>query len=575
MIQLHDAFKTFTADQDKVLPPEETVRRFRKRLAEIDLDILAETIRIDNGRLDIPVFFSTCGKDARQIIGTKKQMGKGASPAQAEASAVMELAERFSFFSFARNPENFTVATHRQIGPEAIDYSQIALSVHDEGPDAAQARAIYEELPMRWAKGYCLTRQAPVMVPFDWFFAINEFNGPSAGNCVEEALSQGICEIVERHVSSVISRGRIPVPRIDPDSAKDPAVVEMLGKYQKAGIRVTASDFTLQMGIPSVAVLAYDPATFPGNSEIVWTAGTTPNPEKALSRALTEVAQLAGDFDSGGNYVASGLPKFTRLEDAGYIRNASETVTIDRLPDLSDDNIRVEVERLISALADRDLEVIVIETTHPLLGIPAFYTIIPGAHFRERAHQTSVGMFTAKLLAEKLPPEEAAVQLAEMDRRLPGKYYVKFQMGVCRLNAGSLESAAGELSAALRLDPSAEDRTTIHSYLGVCYKEMGRYEEALAVLGEGLSIDSDRTDILNLMGFCRFKLGQHQQAIEHFKAVLDLDPSSAIDYANIAVNYREMGNTQKAVEYFELALALDPGIDFAREGLIKIVEKQQ
>jgi len=575
MIQLHDAFKTFTADQDKVLPPEETVRRFRKRLAEIDLDILAETIRIDNGRLDIPVFFSTCGKDARQIIGTKKQMGKGASPAQAEASAVMELAERFSFFSFARNPENFTVATHRQIGPEAIDYSQIALSVHDEGPDAAQARAIYEELPMRWAKGYCLTRQAPVMVPFDWFFAINEFNGPSAGNCVEEALSQGICEIVERHVSSVISRGRIPVPRIDPDSAKDPAVVEMLGKYQKAGIQVTASDFTLQMGIPSVAVLAYDPATFPGNSEIVWTAGTTPNPEKALSRALTEVAQLAGDFDSGGNYVASGLPKFTRLEDAGYIRNASETVTIDRLPDLSDDNIRVEVERLISALADRDLEVIVIETTHPLLGIPAFYTIIPGAHFRERAHQTSVGMFTAKLLAEKLPPEEAAAQLAEMDRRLPGKYYVKFQMGVCRLNAGSLESAAEELSAALRLGPSAEDRTTIHSYLGVCYKEMGRYEEALAVLGEGLSIDSDRTDILNLMGFCRFKLGQHEQAIEHFKAAVDLDPSSAIDYANIAVNYREMGNTQKAVEYFELALALDPGIDFAREGLIKIVEKQQ
>jgi len=241
MIQLHDAFKTFTADQDKVLPPEETVRRFRKRLAEIDLDILAETIRIDNGRLDIPVFFSTCGKDARQIIGTKKQMGKGASPAQAEASAVMELAERFSFFSFAQNPENFTVATHRQIGPEAIDYSQIALSVHDEGPDAEQARAIYEELPMRWAKGYCLTRQAPVMVPFDWFFAINEFNGPSAGNCVEEALSQGICEIVERHVSSVISRGRIPVPRIDPDSAKDPAVVEMLGKYQKAGIQVTAS----------------------------------------------------------------------------------------------------------------------------------------------------------------------------------------------------------------------------------------------------------------------------------------------------------------------------------------------
>ena len=403
-MQLNDAYKTFTADQDKVLSPAETVRRFRKRLTDIDLDILAETIRIDNGRLDIPVFFSTCGKDARKTIGTKKQMGKGASPAQAEASAVMELGERFSFFSFANNPDNFTVATHREMGGDAIPFSSIALSVHDESPDVQQARRIYENLPMRWTKAYSLTRRTPVMVPFDWFFAINEFNGPSAGNCVEEALSQGICEIVERHVSSVISRGRMQVPRIDTDSATDPAVVDMLAKYRRAGIELTASDFTLEMGIPSVGVLAYDPATHPGSSEIVWTAGTTPNPEKALSRALTEVAQLAGDFNSGSNYVASGLPKFSRLSEADYIRNAPNTLNIGDLPDLSDENIKVEVERLVAALSDRGLEVIVIDTTHPDLGIPAFYTIVPGAHFRERAHRTSVGMFTAKLLARMRPP---------------------------------------------------------------------------------------------------------------------------------------------------------------------------
>ncbi len=574
-MQLKDAFKTFTADQDKVLAPEETVRRLRKRLAQIDLDILAETIRIDSGRLDIPVFFSTCGRDARHVIGTKKQMGKGASPAQAEASAVMELAERFSFFSFAKNPDHFTVATSREIGAEGIPFSLIALSVHDEGPDVERAREFYEDLPMRWTRGFSLTRKQKVMVPFDWFFAINEFNGPSAGNCVEEALSQGICEIVERHVSSVVSRGRMAVPRIDVASATDPAVVEMLGKYRKAGIRLTASDFTLQMGIPSVGVLAYDPATFPTRSEIVWTAGTTPDPEKALSRALTEVAQLAGDFNSGSNYVASGLPKFTDLEEARYIREAPETRRIDELPNLADDNIKVEVERMVSALADRGLEVIVVDTTHPVLGVPAFYTIIPGAHFRERAHQTSVGMFTAKLLAEKLPPKEAAARLDRMDERLPEKYYVRFHRGVCRLKAGSPESAADDFSAALAFHPSQEDRATIYSYLGQCFKEMGRYRKALGALEEGLAIDPDRTDILNLMGFCRFKLGDHRRAIEHFNDLLRLDPSSAIDYANIAVNYRKMGEKGKAVEYFEMALALDPSIDFARKGLIELLEEQE
>ncbi len=91
-IILQDAFKGYTRDQDKVLPPEETVRRLKAKLKQLDLEILAQTVRIDSGRLDIPVFFSYCGRDAAALTGTKKQMGKGATPEQAEASAVMELA---------------------------------------------------------------------------------------------------------------------------------------------------------------------------------------------------------------------------------------------------------------------------------------------------------------------------------------------------------------------------------------------------------------------------------------------------------------------------------------------------
>ncbi len=61
---LKDAFKRYTHDQDKILTPEETVRRFKGKLKEVNLDILEQTIRIDNGRLDIPIYFSVCGKDA-------------------------------------------------------------------------------------------------------------------------------------------------------------------------------------------------------------------------------------------------------------------------------------------------------------------------------------------------------------------------------------------------------------------------------------------------------------------------------------------------------------------------------
>ncbi len=569
-ILLKDAFKRYTLDQDKILPPEETVRRFKEKLKQIDLNLLEYTIRIDNGRLDIPVYFSSCGKDAMNVIGTKKQMGKGATPQQAEASAVMELAERFSFFSFCKNPKNFFADTYQNVRDRAIPFEMIAQSVHDDSEDLKISKKIFENLPLQWTKAFNLTRQQSVIIPFNWFFTINEFNGPSAGNCVEEALSQGICEIVERHVSSIISRGRLKVPSINANSVTDPMVVSMLQKYRNAGIKFYISDFSLGMGIPTVGVLAYDPSNFPEKSEIVWTAGTTPGPEKALSRALTEVAQLAGDFNTYSNYVASGLPKFAQIEDADFVINPGKSIDIQALPDLSDDNIRVEVNNCINALEKKGMEIIIVDTMHPALEIPAFYTVIPGAHFRERAQETSVGMFSAKLITENLRPETAIIELHKIERMLPGKYYINFYLGLCHLSLDDPQTAIDYFSRALDLGPAEQDIPSIYSYMGVCLKNMGEYRKALSILNKAITYDKERTDIYNLMGFSHFKLKEHEKAIACFQKVLDLNPSSAIDYANIASNYREMEETEKAIQYYEIALAMDPSIDFARESLAKL-----
>jgi ribosomal protein S12 methylthiotransferase accessory factor len=541
------------------------------KLKEIELDLLEETVRIDKGRLDIPVYFSICGKDASDVIGTKKQMGKGGTPAQSEASAVMELAERFSFFSFCKDPANFIFEAYRNLNNKTLSLESIALSVHDESDDLEKAMDFFSRLPLRWTWGYNMTREEDVLIPFDWFYAINEFNGPSAGNCIEEALSQGICEIVERHVSSRISREKISTPAIRLDSVTDPLTAEMIDKYRKSGIKLFATDFSLDMGIPSVGVLAYDPSTFPEKSEIVWTAGTTPDPQKSLSRALTEVAQLAGDFNTGANYVASGLPKFTGLEEAHFVMNSQEAVDITRLPDLSHDNIKMEVENMVAALAQKALDIVVIDTMHPRLRIPAFYTIVPGAHFRERAAGTSVGLFTAKLIAEGEDKAWAFSELRRMDRLMPGKYYVKFYLGTTALAMGHSEEALRLLEESLDLGPQGEDKASVYSYMGQCLKEMGQYKRALSALEEGARHDDDRTDIHNLMGFCHYKMKDHEKAIDCFRKVLQLDPSSAIDYANIASNYREMGQMEKAIHFYSIALEMDPTIDFARKNLLKLM----
>ncbi|MBW1945487.1 MAG: YcaO-like family protein, partial [Deltaproteobacteria bacterium] len=499
--------------------------------------------------------------------------GKGGTPAQSEASAVMELAERFSFFNFCKNPDNFFVEEYRNLKDRALPFEFIARSVHDDSEERDIAREVFSRLPLQWTMAYNLTRREEVLIPFTWFYTINEFNGPSAGNCVEEALSQGICEIVERHVSSVVSRDKRNTPRINVQSLSDPLVLEMLQKYDKAGVKLFISDFSLNTGIPSVGVLAYDPSTFPEKSEIVWTAGTTPDPQKALSRALTETAQLAGDFNTSSNYVASGLPKFNRLDEARFVIEAERSVDISELPDLSHDNIKVEVENCISALSRIDMEVIVINTMHPLLEIPAFYTIIPGAHFRERAAGTSVGMFSAKLIAESGNVPRAIGELENMDSLMPGKYYIQFFLGTAYLAADEPVRALRHLETALALDPRDEDIASIYSYMGQCLKEMEQYGEAIKTLEKGNECDRERTDIHNLMGYCFFKLKDHEKAIQCFRNVLDLDPSSAIDYANIASNYRDMGDKGQAVRYYRLALELDPSIEFARENLEKLEDK--
>ena len=429
-IELTDALKGYTYDQDKIMSPEETVARFKEKTAKLNLDILNRTQRIDNGRLDIPVFFSECGTDAVHVTGTKKQMGKGGTPAQSEASAVMELAERFSFFSFMNQGDHFVISTLKEVGENALDYEQIIKSVHDNPEDALRVKQIFDDLPLKWTKGYNLTKKQEVLIPFNWFYMINEFNGPSAGNCTEEALSQGICELVERHTSSLVSHGKLKVPQINLESFTDPLVIEMLDNYKKEGIRVYASDFSLDTGISTIGVLAWDPATFPDLSEIVWTAGTSPDPQKAMSRALTETAQLAGDFNTGSNYVASGLPKFTNIEDARFITHPEKTINMDALPDLSSNNIKTEVENLIHALDKQGYQVLAINTRHQALEVPAFYAIIPGAHFRERAVAASVGMFSARLITESFDPVQALSRLNDLEKALPGKYYTSFYKGL-------------------------------------------------------------------------------------------------------------------------------------------------
>ena len=175
----------------------------------------------------------------------------------------------------------------------------------------------------------------------------------------------------------------------------------------------------MDTGIPTVAALAYDPASFPESSEIVFAAGTTTDPAKSLIRALTEVAQLAGDFHRRTSYRPT-LPKYESLEEAAYLMAPGPLVPLDSLPNLAHENLKVEIGNCLKALARLHLEVLAVDVTHPRIGIPAVYVLIPGTHFLERTRNTNVVFHLAKTAALYAEPMDGLVALQQLNQTFPG-----------------------------------------------------------------------------------------------------------------------------------------------------------
>ena len=412
-----------------------------------------------------------------------------------------------------------------------------------------------------------LTRGQAVYLPIHWFYLIEEYNGPAAGNCLEEAVLQGLGEVVERHVGSVISHERRPTPVIDPDSVTDPAARELLEKFRRNGIVLHLRDFSLDTGIPTVAALAYDPSTFPQDSEIVFAAGTTTDPTKSLVRALTEVAQLAGDFHRRTSYRPT-LPKYETLEEAAYLMAPGPFMKpLDSLPNLSRPNLKDEIRLCLEALGRLGLEVFVVNVTHPRLDLPVVYVLVPGTHFLDRTRNTNAIFHLAKTAALYAHPLEGLAALGELNAAFPHRFDVHFFLGLALENQDRAGEALEHFRRALSLDPPAHELPSIYVHLGTCQKDLGYFTEAAESFTQALALDPHLKEAHHFLGFCCFKLEEYQRAVECFEKVIELDPGSAIDYANLGINLQRLGHVKEAAYVLKQALELDPSLDFAARAL--------
>lgn len=572
MRKLASCLKTYTKDQDKAISPVETVARVRALLAEKTEGVLAGTKRIDTGRLGIPVYISLYGPKARALTPSHKQMGKGASPEQAEASALMELVERYSFFAFFDNTENFREMTWSEaeaaFGETLMPISEVLLSV-GETMDEDKARMLLDLLPWRFCPAMHVPSGEMRQVPVNWFKLLNEFNGSSAGNTLEESLLQGGCELVERHVSAVIDDAQPEdLPTIRP-ATDDPALAGLLGCFTNNGVQVWMKDFSLGFPVPTVGAVAYDPSTFPALSEIVLTAGTASSPVKAAVRALTEVAQLAGDFESAARYEPSGLYKPRDMDDAAWLTKGGE-VDLDTLPSVEHDDIREELRALADGLMSMGYPLYSIDTSHPDLGVPTNYNFAPGLRFRERSREACLGLYVGRRLCEERDQETAVRGLKVIESVYPDAHFLPFFEGLAALNAGDPSLAFIKFDAALPRQKGDEDTSLCAFYAGYSLSQLGDCAGALPYLDKAIALEAGAKEFFNLRGVCRFKQMEYATAAEDFGAALDLDAGSAVDLANLGLCHKFTGRHEEAREYLGKALEMDPSLEFAREHLRQI-----
>jgi len=543
---------------DKHLLPEETIAWVEERLRTSAKGVFQELKRIDKGRLGIPVYISVYGTEGLSVTGRMKQMGKGATDTLARASALMELVERYSLFKTVKSGKfalGTLAETENAVSPE------ILLSSVTDPEDDREARELASRLlphiPFHLATALELPSKQEVKIPFFWFWLLYEFNGSAAGNTYAEASVQAICELIERHTSALSTWHEGPFKAVIPDRISE-ETASLLRCFENLGVKLYLRDFTFDMPVPTIAALAYDPSTFPHRSEIVYTAGTATHPERALVRALTEVAQLAGDFDTEGKYLESGLPKFATLEEAEVILKEGGQIPLSALPDLSAPDHAEELIRLGEALAERGYRIFLTDLMVPELEIPAVYVVIPGFHFRERLFISPLYQLV-RTVALYLPRDKALEILKTIDREID-RYYVASYLGQLLAEEGDLAAAEEAFRKALKLNPPQEDLPAIYCHLAHVELRRGNFPKAEEVAEKGLAL-AEFAELYNILGTARFKQRRIPEALEAYLRALELNPEGAVDYANVGACLAALGLHEEAERFFESARTLDPDLD--------------
>lgn len=119
------------------------------------------------------------------------------------------------------------------------------------------------------------------------------------------------------------------------------------------------------------------------------------------------------------------------------------------------------------------------------------------------------------------------------------------------LNAGKVNEAIAELSAAESADPNSAE---IQNLLGVAYGSKGMNDRALKAFEAAVRADKNNAQYLNNYGFLLLQTSDFEAAVKYLKRAAKLSPNDARIWNNLAIAQCQRGKFDEAYQNFVRAV---------------------
>ena len=369
----------------RIIPPNETIKNNEEKCKIAGITRITEITHLD--RIGLPVFSAirpTSQDGAISIYG-----GKGISSEHAKASAMMEGFERYSA---EKQCENLVTGTVSEISSKGntIDVESLNL------PKDFKKENI-ELFNLEWNICHDLISGDDYYVPSNAIYHPyvlednscqslfkSNTNGLASGNSLEEAILHGMFEVIERDAWSIFELTHKNYKQIDLDSIESETVNDAISKFSENDIKIKLMDFTADVNIPTIAASA-DDTLLKDAGLLTLGIGTHLDPEVAVLRALTEVAQSRATQIHGAreDTVRADFARtagYERMKHINkyYFQEEDEKIRLSDIENRSTDSITKDIDIVLEELKSNEIEhMLYYDLTRPELNVNVVRVIIP------------------------------------------------------------------------------------------------------------------------------------------------------------------------------------------------------